>query len=287
MPGSRTSRQRRRALAALAVPLAAIVLASCASAQESPDGEAGPGSASAGSATAQVVLDPPLDHLHGLHLGADGAVLAGTHTGVFEVERSGRTMKVGESDDDFMGLSGVPGTNNLFASGHPGRSSSAPNPLGLTASSDGGRTWESRSLVGEIDFHALATDGEVLIGFDGVTGLIVSKDGGSTWTPGAPMHAAALAATDSGIWAATADGLQHSLDAGRTFAVVPGAPLLVRVSAAGDGSLWGVDTGGVAWRSHNGEVWEQRDVVGPVEAVLAVDFNTAYAMTAQTLYTLD
>ncbi|WP_038170264.1 F510_1955 family glycosylhydrolase [Tomitella biformata] len=280
------SRLRPRALAALAIPLAAVVLASCASAQDAPPEEAGPGSASAHSASAQVALDPPLDHLHGLHLDADGTVLAGTHTGMFEVEMSGRTTKIGDSDDDFMGLAGVPGTNDLFASGHPGASSTAPNPLGLTASTDGGRTWETRSLLGEVDFHALATDGELLIGFDGVTGLIVSADAGTTWTPGAAMGAAALAATDGGVWAATADGLQHSADAGLTFAAVPGAPVLVRISAAADGSLWGIDTSGVAWRSKTGETWEQRDVVGPVEAVLAVDFNTAYAATAKTLYTL-
>lgn len=59
------------------------------------------------------------------------------------------------------------------------------------------------------------------------------------------------------------------------------------LSAAGDGSLWGVDTEGVAWRSHTGRTWEQKAVVGPVEALLAVDADTAYAATAHDLYALE
>lgn len=234
-----------------------------------------------------MALTPALDHLHGLHLGADGTILAGTHTGLVTLGVDGRTTRVGTSDDDFMGLTGVPGTDRLFASGHPGPSSSAPNPLGLIDSTDGGRTWTPKSLTGEVDFHALATDGTVLVGFDGTTGLLVSTDAGTTWSSGAPLAAAALAVTDSGVWAATAEGLQHSTDTARIFTTVPEAPTLVLLSAAGDGSLWGVDTDGVAWRSHTGRNWEQKAMIGPVEALLAVDADTAYAATAHDLYILE
>ncbi|MFX1759849.1 F510_1955 family glycosylhydrolase [Rhodococcus sp. As11] len=234
-----------------------------------------------------VTLTPALDHLHGLHRGADGTILAGTHTGLVTLGVDGRTTRIGTSDDDFMGLTGVPGTDRLFASGHPGPSSSAPNPLGLIDSTDGGHIWTPKSLVGEVDFHALATDGEVLVGFDGTTGLLVSTDAGVTWSSGAPLVAAALAVNDDGVWAATVDGLQHSSDSARTFTAVPDAPRLMLLSAAGDGSLWGVDTEGVAWRSDTGRTWEQKAVVGPVEALLAVDVDTAYAATAQQLFTLE
>lgn len=234
-----------------------------------------------------VTLTPALDHLHGLHRGADGTILAGTHTGLVTLGVDGRTTRIGTSDDDFMGLTGVPGTDRLFASGHPGPSSSAPNLLGLIDSTDGGRTWTPKSLVGEVDFHALATDGKVLVGFDGTTGLLVSTDAGVTWSSGAPLAAAALAVTDDGVWAATAEGLQHSSDSARTFTAVPDAPRLMLLSAAGDGPLWGVDTEGVAWRSDTGRTWEQKAAVGPVEALLAVDVDTAYAATAQQLFTLE
>lgn len=305
MPRPTNSRPRARktvrALASLAAPIAVVIgLAGCSSNEPSPNhhaaGQQPPSQQSADRqpghpAATQVALDPPLDHLHGLHLDADGAVLAGTHTGIFRIEMSGGTVKIGASDDDFMGLAGAPATNNLFASGHPGPSSSAPNPLGLTASLDGGRTWESRSLLGEIDFHALATDGQVLVGFDGVTGIVSSTDGGRTWTPGAEIDARALAVTDAGVWATTAEGLQHSTDSGRTFTAAPDAPSLVLVSAAADGSLWGLDTSGAAWRSKTGESWEKRSAAlgngaDQAETVLALDFDTAYAVNAETLFTL-
>ncbi|MFD6859179.1 glycoside hydrolase [Rhodococcus pyridinivorans] len=276
-----------RRWARVLVPVAAVVvLAGCATGEQSTT-PADADSPTPASEVPGTALEPALDHLHGLHLDADGVILAGTHTGLVEIADSGRTSLVGVSDDDFMGLTGEPGTDRLFASGHPGPSSSAPNPLGLIDSADGGRTWIPKSLTGEVDFHALATDGELLVGFDGVTGLLVSTDGGSSWTPGAPVAAAALAVTDGGVWATTTAGLQHSTDAGLTFTVVPDAPRLALLSAAQDGSLWGIDTTGTAWRSRTGQAWESRAVVGPVEAVLAVDFDTAYAATAEMLYPLN
>ncbi|WP_280504227.1 F510_1955 family glycosylhydrolase [Nocardia farcinica] len=234
-----------------------------------------------------VGLTPALDHVHGLHLTADNTVLAGTHTGLFALAADGRTARVGDSDDDFMGLTGRPGTNHLFASGHPGPSSSAANPLGLIESTDGGHTWTPKALTGEVDFHALATHGDFLIGSDGLTGLLTSTDTGTTWKNGPTVTATALAVTATGVWAATADGLQRSTDAGRTLTPAPDAPQLVLLSAGTDGSLWGIDTTGTAWRSRTGQTWEPHTVIGPVEAVLAVDFDTAYAATAQTLYTLN
>lgn len=269
------------------VPLAAlVVLTGCSTAPQPDTTPAVPASSTATPSVRGVTLTPALDHLHGLHLDEDGTVLAGTHTGLVELAADGRTTRVGASDDDFMGLAGVPGSDQLFASGHPGPASSAPNPLGLIESTDGGHTWTPKSLTGEVDFHALATDGELLIGFDGVTGLLTSTDGGNSWGTGATVAAAALAVTDVGVWVTTTDGLQHSTDAGLTFTVVPDAPQLALLSAAKDGSLWGIDTTGTAWRSRTGQTWEQRAVVGPVEAVLAVDVDTAYAATAEMLYPL-
>ncbi|WP_308206007.1 F510_1955 family glycosylhydrolase [Mycolicibacterium fallax] len=234
-----------------------------------------------------MALTPALDHVHGLHLDAQGTVLAGTHTGLVAIDTAGRTARIGESDDDFMGLTGVPGTDHLFASGHPGASSSMPNPLGLIESTDGGRSWAAKSLTGEVDFHALATDGEVLVGFDGRTGLLISTNAGMDWTAGAALAAAALAVTDTGILALTRNGLQRSTDTGHTFTAVVDAPSLALLSAAKSGSLWGVDTDGTTWRSRTGQVWEQRAAVGRVEALLAIDYDTAYAANAQEFYTLD
>lgn len=157
-----------------------------------------------------VQLIPELHHLHGLHINAQGTVLAGTHTGLFAIEFSGNTERVGDSDDDLMGLTGVPGTDTIRLLRAPRKSSSAPNPLGLRTSTDGGRNWTAKSLIGEVDFHALTTDGELLVGFDGGSGLITSTDGGTTWASGAALPATSLAITDTGVWAVTAHGRQRS-----------------------------------------------------------------------------
>ncbi|MBC2644851.1 MULTISPECIES: F510_1955 family glycosylhydrolase [unclassified Rhodococcus (in: high G+C Gram-positive bacteria)] len=233
-----------------------------------------------------VELRSELSHLHGLHVGDDGTVLAGTHTGLFTIDTSGATSRVGASDDDFMGLTGVPNTDTVFASGHPSASSFAANPLGLRSSTDGGTSWMDRSLAGQVDFHALTTDGRLLVGFDGTDGLLVSTDGGTTWTPGARLVAAALAINASGVWAVTPAGLEHSTTAARTFSPVPNAPRLVMIAGAGD-ALWGVDGDGYAWRSRDGQDWQKRSLVGTVDALTAANYDTAYAATSRSLYTLN
>jgi hypothetical protein len=233
-----------------------------------------------------VPLDPALDHVHGLVATGDGSLLAGTHSGVVTITTAGAVSRVGQAADDLMGMSGIAGTDELVSSGHPGTGSDLPNPLGLIASDDGGTTWEAVSLTGEVDFHALATDGDLLVGFDGRVGLLVSTDDGATFTSGAQIAPAALAITPDGVWATTAQGVQRSTDGGATFTPIAGAPRLVLISAGTDASLWGVDTDGAAWRSPDGTTWEKRGQVGTVEALAALDHTTAYAVTADTLYAL-
>lgn len=257
------------------------VLSGCAT-QEQPTSPPPPATSPERVAT----LTPELDHLHALHIRADGTILAGTHTGVVALTADGTTSRVGASDDDFMGLTGVPGSDRLFASGHPSPRSSAPNPLGLVASEDGGQTWTPRSVAGQIDFHALATNGQLLVGFDGINRLLVSTDDGTSWTTGASLAAAALTITDHGVWATTPAGLQHSTDDAQTFTPVPDAPALALLAAAPDGTLWGIDTANTVWRSPDGTHWEQRSTISSVTALVARDAETAYAANGQSLYTL-
>jgi hypothetical protein len=235
---------------------------------------------------ASVTLDAPLTHLHGIHVADGGKLLAGTHTGLFSIDvATGATSRVGDSDDDFMGLAGAPGTGNLVSSGHPGPSSDAANPLGLRASSDGGLTWTTRSQSGETDFHVLATDGRVLIGSDG-RGLQTSADGGSTWTARAEVAVAALTITPSAVWAVTPLGVSRSTDGGRSFSPVSGAPALVLISGNVRG-LWGVDTGGYAWSSTDGATWDKRAQVGQVQALTSAPDGTGFAASGEVVYTLD
>ncbi|WP_428351441.1 F510_1955 family glycosylhydrolase [Mycolicibacterium sp.] len=270
----------------LTVFAVAVVGCSLSAETAAPQTSAPPTSADGGAIVGATTLSPALAHIHGLHIDAGGVVLAGTHDGLFALDPgTGAVNRVGESDDDFMGLTGVPGTSALFSSGHPGRSSSAANPLGLRASTDGGRTWVTRSLAGEVDFHALAATDRLLVGFDTASGLRVSNDGGANWAPGAAVAASSLAITDRGVWAVTDAGLQFSEDAGLSFSAVPEAPSLAMVAGARD-ALWGVDTFGNAWQSQDGRDWRNAGFVGRVEA-LTTDATNAYAATRDTLYRLE
>lgn len=257
------------------------------SATSSPSGRSPASATSSGAAGVQrVALSTPVDHAHGMVVREDGSLLVGTHTGLRSVGRDGRATNVGSGDNDLMGLTGVPGSSRLISSGHPGESSDLANPLGLMSSQDGGRTWAAKSLTGEVDFHALATDGELIAGFDGLQGIRTSRDGGTTWTQGAAIAAAALAITPGSVWATTERGLQRSTDNARTFGVVDGAPMLRLIAAGQDGSLWGLDLQGSAWRSADGLSWERRGQVGQVDAIAATDHNRAYAITATQLHIL-
>lgn len=256
-----------------------------AGAQASGGPTAGAGSQRTEPALEQVELSTPIPHIHGAVVGADGSVLAGTHEGVRVITRSGQVSAVGPRDD-LMGMTGEPGTTRLISSGHPGPDSRFPNPVGLIRSEDGGRTWTSASLAGEIDFHALATTGDVIVGFDGVSGLVISQDRGETWSKGASMAALSLAMVGDHVWATTPDGLMLSTDRSETFAALPDAPMLRLVAAGGDGSLWGVDAAGMAWRSRDGNTWNKHLQLPEVHAIAVADHATAYAVSERSLVIL-
>jgi hypothetical protein len=254
-------------------------VAACSNSQ-SPSPDAG------GATSAPVPLDAPLTHLHGLHVANKATLLAGTHSGLFSIDlATGATARIGESDDDFMGLAGAAGTDNLVSSGHPGPSSGAPNPLGFRASSDGGQTWTTRSLSGMTDFHVLATDGRVVVGSGG-RGLQISNDGGVTWTPGADVAVGSLTITQSGVWAVTRDGVARSINGGRSFNAVTAAPPLTLISGSSRG-LWGIDTDGYVWSSADGARWDRGSRVGAVEALTTGPDGTGYAASNNALYVLD
>lgn len=236
-------------------------------------------------AVQRIPLGEPITHVHGLMVDESGSLRAGTHEGVRVVTTDGKVDAVGPQDD-LMGMTGEPQTMRMVSSGHPGRGSALPNPIGLIRSEDGGKTWETLSLAGEIDFHALATTGDFVVGFDGVTGLITSVDGGKTWDQAAALGPASLAVVGDEVWATTEEGLQHSTDRAKTFTKLDDAPLLWQVTAGADGALWGVDPDGLAWRSKDGITWEQHEKLPQIQAIAAVDYDTAYAINETELVAL-
>lgn len=264
---------------------AAAATTTAAPSTPSPQPSPTPDEPAAAPAVQQMPLSEPIEHVHGLVVDHTGAVRAGTHDGVRVIDPDGSVSAVGPRDD-LMGMTGQPGTSRLVSSGHPGPASALPNPVGLISSDDGGATWQSRSLAGEVDFHALATTGEVIVGFDGVTGLLVSTDTGQTWQPGAPMAALSLAIIGDQVWATTPEGLMHSTDQAATFTPLDGAPLLWQIAAGTDSSLWGIDVDGMAWRSRDGLTWRKHQPVPPVEALATLDYTRAYAVNQTTLVAL-
>jgi len=171
--------------------------------------------------------DPGVVHVHGLAEDPDDptAVLAATHTGLFRVH-DGNARRVGEGWHDLMGFTVSP-DGTLYASGHPDlqteelRDPEGDPHLGLVRSDDGGRTWQSVSLLGEVDFHALTVAGDTLIGADATTGrVLASQDGGESWEERSQLPLFALAAhpLDSQVLVgSSSEWLSYSEDGGHTW----------------------------------------------------------------------
>jgi uncharacterized protein (DUF305 family) len=243
-------------------------------------GHAAEGDASASPSL--IALSTPLDHVHAA-VYIDGRLLIGTHTGVTEIDPvSGVVVKRGASQDDFMGLAGS--AELLVASGHPGMGSALPDPVGLLRSTDGAQTWETVSLTGEIDFHALAIDGDRVAGAATTGELMYSADGGVNWEGMGVAEVLSLAWFDDQLWTSDGqammmwtpgdsmghgEGMPHSMDGGR------GALL----AASPDGSrLWTLRADGTVAHSVDGEVWVEAGSVTEA-AALAASEDAAYVVT--------
>ena len=190
------------------------------------------------------------EHVHGLGLNpADGSLYVATHTGMFRMPPGSQEAKrVGDHLQDTMGFA-VVGPDRFLGSGHPDLRDDLPPLLGLIESSDAGRSWESVSLLGNADFHALRVDGPQVVGYDASGGrLMVSSDRGRTWRSSSPPAAFADVVVDPAnprrLVAASADGLMTSFRC-RSELVSPcrssdrsrlargGGPLLVRGRRSG------------------------------------------------------
>jgi hypothetical protein len=221
-------------------------------------------------------------HVHGLGVDpADGTLYAGTHNGLIRLPEGGEPTLVADRVQDFMGFT-VAGPQHFLASGHPGPGQDGPSSLGLIESIDGGKTWESLSLAGEADFHALDYRHDRVYGVNAMTGeFLVSEDKRSWETRSTlPMADFAVDPEDPDLIVATTEqGLARSSDGGRSFAPVPDAPLMQLVSWAEDGSLVGIAPDGTAYTSAgDGQSWKERGQLdGRPEALVAVATDEIYA----------
>lgn len=237
--------------------------------------------------------DPGIVHVHGLGVNpADGDLYAATHTGLFRLDSGGEVTRIADRFQDTMGFT-VAGPDRFLASGHPDlrdeelRVEGKPPLLGLIESSDAGRSWQVRSLLGDADLHTIvALDDEVLVAYDS-TGerVVASTDGGRTWETRAEIGLTDLAvdpASHDRLVAVDLGGaVQASNDGGRTWATDANAPGGVTVLRwARDGLLAGAEDGRLHRREQGSARWsEVHDFGGAVEALLA-DGDDVYAAVA-------
>lgn len=130
------------------------------------------------------------EHLHGIAYGADQNIYVATHEGMLATDSDGgKWIMKGNYDFDFMGFNAM-SDGTMITSGHPGKTSSLPNPLGVMISENSGEKWESKSLLGKVDFHILSSNysnPKVIYGINQMdsgnykAGIYKSTDKGKKW----------------------------------------------------------------------------------------------------------
>jgi hypothetical protein len=261
MPFPFTLRARSAAMVAAAAGLA-LALAACAPAS---------GPATGTASTHQAANGLPSAHIHGLTAnGNTGQVLLATHDGLYDMSKK-PAVKIGGTND-LMGFTAGQDQGVFYASGHPGKGSDLPNPLGLIRSGDGGKTWELLSRQGESDFHALTTTKSGIVAFDGT--LRTSPDG-KTWKTVAADFAPAVLAGNSNsdtVLATTPAGIQRSTDGGSTWTLEKSGPVIQFAAFASPTEAIGVEPDGAVHSSADGgATWTRKGVTnGEVHAIAAV-----------------
>lgn len=218
------------------------------------------------------------EHVHGLGVNpADGVLYAATHHGLYRLPDAETPVRVGAAQD-FMGFT-VVGPDRFLASGHPASTGSEPSSVGLIESSDGGRTWDTRSLPGQADFHALDVSNGTVYGYNATAGTVMVSGDGQTWAD-TPLDGVADLAVNPGdaqqSLATTADGVARSRDRGRTFDP-PAGPVLLLLSWTSDGTLVGVTPQGLVQSSRDtGRTWQTHGTVGGAPEALTADGDTVH-----------
>lgn len=191
----------------------------------------------ASSSEPPISEDPGPVHVHGLAMDpADGALFIATHTGLFRVAKGERNAeRIADRYQDTMAFT-VIGPSHFLGSGHPDGREDLPPFLGLIESTDAGETWREVSLMGEVDFHLLAAEGDRIYGFGSEWGgeeslFLSSRDGGRTWEEQAvqaPLVGLALSPRDAEVIVVSGTTtLYRSEDGGENWSPLPGPPGLL------------------------------------------------------------
>ncbi|SDQ94671.1 F510_1955 family glycosylhydrolase [Virgibacillus salinus] len=178
-------------------------------------------------------FDGSLEHVHGMgYAGNDGGLYFASHTGL-KIYRDGEWFETTKNFNDYMGFSPV--DQGFYTSGHPGKDSDLPNPLGIQRSFDGGETLKSIDFVGETDFHEMAvgyTSHDIFLKNHKENsklglGFYISSDNGESWEGivasgiEGEVFALAIHPSDSDyLAAATTTGIYLSNDRGKNFKMI-------------------------------------------------------------------
>lgn len=242
-----------------------LILAGCSSA-DSGGTETQPEAAPTGPAISQF------GHVHGLGINpADDAAYIATHLGVYRID-DGTTTPIADRYQDTMAFT-IIGPNQFLASGHPDPREDLPPHLGLIESTDAATSWRSLSLLGEADFHALEAAGDLVYGYNSLTGTLMTTTDRTTWQPAAEIEIVDLGVETSEpttVLATTPEAqLLRSDDGGHTFETLSTAPELVLIDWASTGELVGLGPdGAVHVSTDSAATWESAtQVPGPPQAI--------------------
>ncbi|MFC4402781.1 F510_1955 family glycosylhydrolase [Gracilibacillus xinjiangensis] len=178
-------------------------------------------------------LEGSLTHVHGMGFNETGdRLLFGTHEGL-KFSENGKWFETTKNMHDYMGFVAV--DQGFYTSGHPGKQSDLPNPIGIQRSFDDGRSLESIDFEGESDIHFLAVgyySHDIFIYNPDANskleaGYYLSENNGKTWTKlngsnikGNLFHVAIHPHESQYLAAATTDGIYFSKDKGKSFNLI-------------------------------------------------------------------
>jgi photosystem II stability/assembly factor-like uncharacterized protein len=222
-----------------------------------------------------------LTHIHGLGINpADGNLYVATHDGLYQLPADGGAASlVGQGRQDTMGFT-IAGPNQFLASGHPAPGQGGPPHLGLIESSDAGTTWNTRSLAGDADLHALRFRHNIVYGYNSVRGQLIASTDKVTWQTRATMAMRDfdVSPTDpQTLLATTETGLQRSSDGGATWSPSGGPPLVLLAWEAAD-RLWGITTSGdIVASADGGTSWDPSGKLAGQATAFAAHNGNLYA----------
>ncbi len=246
------------------------------------------------AATAEYHPVSSFSDVHGLAVSPDrpSETYVATHHGLIRGVNDGSWARVGAMQDDLMGFSMHPTNGStFFTSGHP----RAGGNMGVRVSRDGGFTWDTIALKGQVDFHAMTVsraDPERLWGY--FRGQVHrSDDAGRTWSvvseqPPQILTLAADPASRDGLWAAGPTGIHRSVDGGTTWTTIRGGRFAaVAVDPREPRTVYASTGGGVERSADDGVTWTRLglDPEGGAVGYLAVapsDPRVVYAATYET-----